>query len=744
MMVAWMCWICVEFGKALFFERGSNRTKAQTPASVSIRPCTYVAAPSLRLNFFNLLAAASLILSSTAPCHEAAKQLIWSMMLSKRALALLLFGAGNLQQKIGCDAFAPSPLRSLAADVAQSSRAITYAYSNARRHQPLPLYSSAAKDDVESIPSVVGLGGPEQSGGFDVDEMTARLLESSETIAADVLKSAMPVCAAWSKTNSGRGAAICEQVLYKVAQQLIAGNEEAYKNIPWPNLCTVVLDAWATSGEDGAAEKAEALVGGMADVSERTDGKVPPPSIIAYNTVLKAYARQAASGGNAAEAAERILNELEERAGIPKNGETNNDVDDEDECEVNSVQPNQVSYTTVIDCYAKSGLGKEAAEGAERIFRRMERAYESGCSEARPSVPSFNTVIDAWVKSGLVRGPIAAEEILKKMISLHEKGIKDVEPTVVSFSSVMNGWAKSQQDGSAERALEVYQLMEDMREAGTITATPNAYTYSILIDALCKAGMLAEAENVFNNIVKNYAEDQSSPKPNKIQATQIMDSIAKSGDSAAGVKTEVLLTTLERLYEKYEDKDMRPSKVSYTACINSWAKSKAFEKSRKARETLDRMIEAYKNGNGEAKPNVNAFTAVINACAFTQGDILEKKDALQIATKSYKEFYASDYGEPNQFMFATFLRVCANIIPPGEQRVSSMKSVLQQAANQGKVDDLVLKVLQKSLSADDLGSILPCEVTNNILTRKDLPAEWTCNLDAGRRRNRQGSRIKRK
>ena len=684
------------------------------------------------------------------------------MVPSKWALALLLFVCGHFQQKISCDAFAPSPVRSLATNVAQSSRAraIRYVYSYAHRHQPLlvPLYSSTAKGDVESIPSVVGLGGPEQSGGFDVDEMTARLLESSSRDAssaagameAGVLKSAMPVCAAWSKTNSGRGAAICEQVLYKVAQQLIAGNKEAYKNIPWPNLCTVVLDAWATSGEDGAAEKAEALIGGMTDVSQRTDGKVPPPSIIAYNTVLKAYARQAASGGNAAEAAcagaERILNELEEKAGIPKNSDPNHDIDD-DECEVNSVRPNQVSYTTVIDCYAKSGLGglgKEAAEGAERIFRRMERAYESGCSEARPSVPSFNTVIDAWVKSGLVRGPIAAEEILKKMISLHEKGTAGTEPTVVSFSSVMNGWAKSQQDGSAERALEVYQLMEDMREAGTITATPNAYTYSILIDALCKAGMLTEAENVFNNIVTNYADDQSNPKPNKIQATKIMDSIAKSGDSAAGVKTEVLLTTLERLYEKYEDKDMRPSKVSYTAGINSWAKSKAFEKARKARETLDRMIEAYKNGNAEAKPNVNAFTAVINACAFTQGDILEKKDALQIATQTYKELYASGYGEPNQFTFATFLRVCANIIPPGEQRVSSMKSVLQQAANQGKVDDLVLKVLQKSLSADDLGSILPCEVTNKILTRKDLPAEWTCNLDAGRRRNRQGSRIKRK
>ena len=73
-----------------------------------------------------------------------------------------------------------------------------------------------------------------------------------------------------------------------------------------------------------------------------------------------------------------------------------------------------------------------------------------------------------------------------------------------------------------------------------------------------------------------------------------------------------------------------------------------------------------------------------------------------------------------------------------------MKSVLQQAAKQGKVDDLVLKVLQNSLSTEDLESIMPCPVSNKILTRKDLPAEWTCNLDAGRRKNNQGNRVRRK
>ena len=136
-----------------------------------------------------------------------------------------------------------------------------------------------------------------------------------------------------------------------------------------------------------------------------------------------------------------------------------------------------------------------------------------------------------------------------------------------------------------------------------------------------------------------------------------------------------------------------------------------------------------------AKPNVNAVTAVLNACAFTQGDIPEKMEALKIASSTYKDLVTGDYDSPNQYTFATFMRVCSNIIPAGEQRVSSMASVLKQAASNGLVDDLVLKVLKTSLTKEELESILPCKLTDN-LCANDLPAEWTNNIQSSIRPKR--------
>jgi len=593
--------------------------------------------------------------------------------------------------------------------------------------------TNIASVEAFNLPCISDLGGSISSGGFDTDDMTKIWLESGDKeISPRAIKSAMPVCIAWSRTHSGVGADIVEQIVAKVAEERIAGNEVAL-SIPWPNLCTVAIDAWATSGEKGAAERAEELLGKIEVWSSATpeeDGESNGLNIISYNAVLKAYGRQASEGDTKATYnAFRILCQL---------------VDGTKEDKESPLIPNTISYTSVIDAYAKAG-GGEAAEGAERVFRMMEREYKAGCADARPGVQSFNTVINAWVQSGKANGALRAEEILKKMISLHEEGIDDIEPTIVSFTTCINGWAKSGQDraAAATRALAIFELMEKMREAGTISARPNKFTYSSLVDALVKGRQLQKAEDIYNRMVEEYEEDNSRPIPGKIQATQIMDGWAKSGEGTSGIKVEVLLTTLERLYTTYGIDAMKPSVITYCAAINAWAKGKAFGKARKARETLDRMIEAYESGNTDARPNTTAFTAVLNACAFTQGDIVEKKEALMIAASAYKDLCLSDYGEPNQYTFATFMRVCSNIIPQGPQRASSMKSVLEKAAETGMVDELVLKILQNSLYKDQLESMLPCKLPAKGLSLSDLPAKWSCNVHKAAQRGR-GDRRRRK
>eukprot|EP00562_Extubocellulus_spinifer_P019696 CAMPEP_0178591286 /NCGR_PEP_ID=MMETSP0697-20121206/28705_1 /TAXON_ID=265572 /ORGANISM="Extubocellulus spinifer, Strain CCMP396" /LENGTH=44 /DNA_ID= /DNA_START= /DNA_END= /DNA_ORIENTATION= len=43
----------------------------------------------------------------------------------------------------------------------------------------------------------------------------------------------MPICVAWSRTNSGTGARIVERILYNVAREIVGGQNEEAKSIPW-------------------------------------------------------------------------------------------------------------------------------------------------------------------------------------------------------------------------------------------------------------------------------------------------------------------------------------------------------------------------------------------------------------------------------------------------------------------------------------------------------------------------------
>ena len=96
---------------------------------------------------------------------------------------------------------------------------------------------------------------------------------------------------------------------------------------------------------------------------------------------------------------------------------------------------------------------------------------------------------------------------------------------------------------------------------------------------------------------------------------------------------------------------------------------------------------------------------------------------------------SSDFGEPNSVMFVTFLRVCSNLLPEGEAKGRGMASIFAKCCDHGQVDDRVLHVLESSLSTHQIRELTGCDV--NKFGRIDLmsiPHEWTCNVDANKRR----------
>ena len=87
-----------------------------------------------------------------------------------------------------------------------------------------------------------------------------------------------------------------------------------------------------------------------------------------------------------------------------------------------------------MDAWAKSGLGKKAAERAEEILEWMDRLYKSGNYGVRPDTITFNAVLDAWARSGCYFAAHRAEQILDHMDELYRAGNHGVKPDTYTYN----------------------------------------------------------------------------------------------------------------------------------------------------------------------------------------------------------------------------------------------------------------------------------------------------------------------
>ena len=78
------------------------------------------------------------------------------------------------------------------------------------------------------------------------------------------------------------------------------------------------------------------------------------------------------------------------------------------------LMPDTVSYSTVIDCWAKSKQ-KDVAERAENMLKQMQEMHNVGNDKVKANVVTFNSVINAWSKSGAKDAPQRAEALLHQM-----------------------------------------------------------------------------------------------------------------------------------------------------------------------------------------------------------------------------------------------------------------------------------------------------------------------------------------
>jgi hypothetical protein len=150
------------------------------------------------------------------------------------------------------------------------------------------------------------------------------------------------------------------------------------------------------------------------------------------------------------------------------------------------------------------------------------------------------------------------------------------------------------------------------------------------------------------------------------------------------------------------------------------------------------MNKLFLAGNKHLRPNVVAVNAVMNACAYTSGDVKEQGRAMEIAHMVLQELEQSPYGSPDQVTYGTFLQVCYNQMPACDTRSQIMDILFKKCIKDGQVGSLVLQQL-KTMATDEEYQRMVGRGIDEDIKMEDLPSEWWCNVVEGkwqrRRRN---------
>ncbi len=116
---------------------------------------------------------------------------------------------------------------------------------------------------------------------------------------------------------------------------------------------------------------------------------------VSYTTLIDAYAKQCSASFSAAdaEAAEALLLQMEEAGGCCAKDEGFHNNNNN-----NSIRPNHISYSAVIDAWGKC-RGEGSAKRAGALLRRMQQKYDEGDESVRPSGVTYTAVINAIAKT---------------------------------------------------------------------------------------------------------------------------------------------------------------------------------------------------------------------------------------------------------------------------------------------------------------------------------------------------------
>lgn len=321
---------------------------------------------------------------------------------------------------------------------------------------------------------------------------------------------------------------------------------------------------------------------------------------------------------------------------------------------------------------------------------------------------------------------------MEKLVS-HKK--TEVRPDLDCYKYVLIAMSRSKVPDVGANVIDLFNTMEEDR------IFPDTACFDAAIETFKNCSRRAKSEeaesyaNAAETILKRMEREHdrssvSAVLPSSTTYTNVIQALAVRKTKKAAITADGLLMKMEQKYSIEGNESMKPTRDSYVGVIHAYGNSGAESSYSHANEVFQRMITQYSNGNEAAKPDVNAYHALIRACSRASINNAEqqRRQALVLAIATIHEMKKSDLNRPNSKTYLLLLQCCIQLLPPGgSERSKALRSIFRSCCKDGLVDQQVLTEFQSVVSTD----VYHNEVVHSAHDYngvKALPESWTRNL----------------
>lgn len=350
---------------------------------------------------------------------------------------------------------------------------------------------------------------------------------------------------------------------------------------------SAVMNAWAKSngvknqgkGISSSSKKVEELLRSMEKLHEEGWLNLQP-NVVVYNILLNAWAGEGEI--------KKIEDTLQRMIRL----------------EIDGVNPDSISYSTLLSAYAKLGT-PEAALKADSLLDQMLELYNHGMESAKPNVISFSNVVQCHAKLG---NGEKAEEWLRKLQDLyHVQQDPDWKSDLTIYNTVVQAWVKSGQPEKAEDFLRSMMVMDDETVDNDRNSEndldqfiqPNSRTFNMVLSAWAKIGEAERAEELLMEMHKLHVEDDFDTRPTVVSYNTVLDSYAQKTNRIMNANKNTGLNNSNKRTNKH-------TMTNHQGEDAPWNRAEAI---------LNHMIDLCRGGDLSLKPTSRTWNTVINVCA---------------------------------------------------------------------------------------------------------------------------------